>query len=108
MENEEAKQLVILGNGFDLHFKQKTKFEDYIYSLLKPTSNKEINNKIEEVENQCGMTLNYKPDIRKNLDNIMQFVDLKNNNEKAILLLYLAKKYELLKIKLPIIHIGIY
>lgn len=99
MENEEVKQLVILGNGFDLHFKQKTKFEDYIYSLLEPTSNKELNNKIKGVEKQCGMTLNDKPDIRKNLDNIMQFVDSKNKDENTMLLLYLAKSCEILKSK---------
>ncbi|MBO8441579.1 MAG: hypothetical protein IAA89_03930 [Firmicutes bacterium] len=34
MKNEEIiKQLVIIGNGFDLHFNQKTSFESYIDSL---------------------------------------------------------------------------
>lgn len=100
MAGEEVSQLVILGNGFDLHFNQKTKFENYIASLLKPTKNKELNNKIREVENQCSMLLNNKPDICVKLDNIMQFVDSKNNDENAILLLYLAKRYETLKGKI--------
>lgn len=100
MAGEEVSQLVILGNGFDLHFNQKTKFENYIASLLKPTKNKELNNKIREVENQCSMLLNNKPDICGKLDNIMQFVDSKNNDENAILLLYLAKRYETLKGKI--------
>ena len=34
MNNKEVtKQLVIIGNGFDLHFRQKTKFADYINSF---------------------------------------------------------------------------
>lgn len=34
MESKEAKQLVILGNGFDLNLGLKTKFEDYFDSIL--------------------------------------------------------------------------
>ena len=45
MNNKEVtKQLVIIGNGFDLHFGQKTRFEDYVnYFIIYKNFIKDIN-----------------------------------------------------------------
>lgn len=101
MAGEEVSQLVILGNGFDLHFNQKTKSEDYIDSLFKLTTNQELNSKIKKIAALFSQSLDetIKLPFNNELDD---FVNKKICDDKGkILLFYIFKAYQQIKNMIP-------
>lgn len=57
METEEAKQLVILGNGFDLNLGLKTTFEDYMKRFYFYDEEKKLDNLFKDLIDWSGCTV---------------------------------------------------
>ncbi|WP_278851201.1 AbiH family protein [Ligilactobacillus aviarius] len=88
MNNKEVtKQLVIIGNGFDLHFGQKTRFENYINSFsIDQNVIKDINEKFDSIVDSIESF--EKEEINRKVNDIKRKVvkNLKLDNNQNIML----------------------
>ena len=80
-DKEVTKQLVIIGNGFDLHFGQKTRFEDYINSF---SIDSKIMNKLNKIFTNIEQLTNSGDDRKEAIiDQISEARKIIQNNYKA-------------------------
>lgn len=115
MKNEEIiKQLVIIGNGFDLHFNQKTSFESYIDSLSAFDESNKLNKLFEELAFLVNKDISLNPvngqiendgihDIKIKIEEIFSCLDgdIPNlsSSERKILAFYIKARCRQLEIE---------
>lgn len=113
MASEEASQLVILGNGFDLKLGLATKFEDYLNSFSIDDNIKKLNilfNDLKEYSKAEIQQDPYNMSINDNLDNIsekiseidkyIESIEKDNYQKKSLLEFYINTECNQIKLDL--------
>lgn len=113
MASEEASQLVILGNGFDLKLGLATKFEDYLNSFSIDDNIKKLNvlfNNLKEYSKAEIQQDPYNMSINDNLDNIsekiseidkyIESIEKDNYQKKSLLEFYINTECNQIKLDL--------